>query len=196
LQNLKHNLQLYTEISSCQICRLCQNQPPIYDKKPKSQIFWVGLSAVRFDDFTDKLPLDPCTKSGALIQEIEAPLSGKIAFYKTNLVKCPPLKDNGKIRYPNKKEMKDCCAHLEKEIEQHSPSIIFLLGKQVASFVLKKHSIDNFSLSNSFEYDSFTINRIKYVPVHHPSYVLIYKRKHLQDYINNIRKLSKRTLMN
>ncbi len=82
--------------------------------------------------------------------------------------------------------MEKCYPNLADEIEILKPSIIFLLGKQVAQFVLGKHSHNSFSLDENFNYQSFIIDEIIYVPVHHPSFILIYRRKFIENYINGI----------
>jgi uracil-DNA glycosylase family 4 len=169
----------------CKACGLYLNQPPIFDKQRKSSVFWVGLSAVRFDEDQEMLPLSPITASGSLIHQIEKPFAKKILFYKTNLVKCVPLKDD-KIRYPLEHEMQKCFPNFEWELENLSPSTVFLLGKQVATFVLKKLSNCKPSFNDSFIYSPITINEINFIPIHHPSYVLVYKRKSLECYIRNI----------
>jgi len=172
----------------CKACGLYLNQYPISDSKKKSNIFWVGLSAVQFEEHEVQKPLAAHTRSGALIQTIEESFANEISFYKTNLVKCVPLKSN-KIRYPLEHEMEKCYPNLEDEIHELTPSVVFLLGKQVATFVLKKLEISEFNLDENFNYSSFDVNNIKYVPVHHPSFVLVYKRKYLDDYINSIQSL-------
>lgn len=173
---------------ACLACGLYRNQPPVHENANKSQIFWVGLSAVRFDEDVARLPLAPSTNSGALIKRIEEPLRGKYSIYKTNLVKCLPLKDS-KIRYPLKEEMNRCYGNFEHEIEVLKPSIVFLLGKQVASFVYKKHGYKEVNFDKEYNYSGIRIDNVLYVPVHHPSYVLVYKRKQLDSYINGLRKL-------
>ena len=178
----------YNVIKNCKSCELCQNQPPLVQQSSNAEIFWVGLSAVKTLN-RNEMPLSINTNSGKLINTIEFFFKNKL-FYKTNLVKCLPL-ENEKIRYPSTKEMKDCFFHLNDEISFLKPKLIFLLGKQVASFVLKEFGIKDFSLDDEFNYSSFLINNFKFIPIHHPSFVLIYKRKKLQNYINNIENIIK-----
>ena len=64
-------------------------------------ILWVGISAKIGEE-----PLSETTSTGKLVKQIEA-ACGKPG-YKTNLVKCPPVDENGKLRYPNQAEI-DCC---------------------------------------------------------------------------------------
>jgi uracil-DNA glycosylase len=187
---VKYSLDLSQKIKPCnnKVCKACGlylNQLPVLDKANNSHIFWVGLSAVQFDDDIERLPLSPNTRSGALIESIEYPLKKEIAFYKTNLVKCLPLKDD-KIRYPFEHEMEKCFPNFEYELNALNPSIVFLLGKQVATFVMKKMGTNEISLSENFKYESFEFGNTNFVPIHHPSYILVYKRKSLNNYVKSI----------
>lgn len=183
----KSDLSINPQTSNmCRSCGLYLNQMPATGEKTQSEVFWVGLSAVAFSEEEDRVPLSPSTRSGALIAEIESVFSKTSFFYKTNLVKCLPLKEN-KIRYPISKEMEKCFPNLNSEIDELKPKIIFLLGKQVASFVLSKIGISHFSLDEDFNYQGFEDSGITYIPIHHPSYVLIYKRKNVNTYIDQIR---------
>ncbi len=167
------------------------NQLPATDQKRNAEVFWVGLSAVAFSEEEDRVPLSPTTRSGALVAEIESAFKKSILFYRTNLVKCLPLKQD-KIRYPAAHEMEKCYPNLESETSELNPQVIFLLGKQVATFVLSKLGVSDFSLDENFKYKGFTIKGITYVPVHHPSFVLVYKRKQMSKYINQIRAIVKK----
>jgi Uracil-DNA glycosylase len=148
-----------------------------------TDVVWVGLSAVKATN-KDETPLAVNTNSGKLIYSIEASLSD-YTFHKTNLVKCLPLLGE-KIRYPSNPEMKSCYSNLELEINHLKPKIIFLLGKQVASFVLKQHNIQEIQLSDEFHYQTYSVNGILFIPIHHPSYILVYKRKMVDNYIKGI----------
>jgi uracil-DNA glycosylase len=169
----------------CRACGLYLNQLPVLDRKSKASVFWIGLSSVFIGNEEEKLPLSPFTRSGALLKEIEEPFVNMISFYKTNVVKCLPLINN-KIRYPFKHEMEKCFPNLEEELNILKPSLVFLLGKQVASFVTEKLCLGEVSLDENFNYDSYIVNNIRYVPIHHPSYVLVYKRKNMTDYIDGV----------
>lgn len=195
---VKYSLDFNQKIQPCtnKVCKACGlylNQLPVFDVANKSHIFWVGLSAVQFDESIERLPLSPNTKSGALINEIEKPLRENVSFYKTNIVKCLPLKD-GKIRYPLEHEMEKCFPNFEHEINELSPSIVFLLGKQVATFVLKKMGIDDFILSDDFKYDVFEFGETLFIPVHHPSFILVYKRKFLNKYTSALQLICEKSL--
>lgn len=142
---------------------------------------------MRFDDAQERLPLSPLTASGALIQQIEMPYKSRLQFYKTNVVKCLPLKDD-RIRYPLEREMEKCYPNFEWELDTLQPSTVFLLGKQVATFILKKLSGPKPTLDDAFNYTSIRINNIDFIPIHHPSYILVYKRKVLDEYVRSIQK--------
>lgn len=164
------------QIHECQKCGLCFNQKPLLDEEKKCQIFWVGLSAKKITDNIE-VPLSPETNTGMLIQKVENLCSNVIA-YKTNLVKCLPLTGEQKLRYPNKKEIDSCFENLLKEIHTMSPKIVFLLGEKVYSSVGKHLNID-FEKWKDFEYHYKKYKKIYYVPIHHPSYIYVYKRKKL-----------------
>jgi len=177
----------------CKACGLYLNQLPAYDKKKDANIFWVGLSAVQFADGEEQIPLSPCTRSGSLIKRIEEPFESSISFYRTNIVKCLPLV-NDRIRYPVTYEMEKCYPNFEYEVEKLRPSLIFLLGKQVGQFVLNKFSKRISSLSDDFAYDTFKNDGIIYIPIHHPSYILVYRRKDILGYINGIQTIFDKSL--
>jgi uracil-DNA glycosylase len=176
----------------CKACGLYLNQLPVGDNKNKASVFWVGLSAVLIPEEEEKIPLSPYTKSGALIYEIEQPFVKKISFFKTNVVKCLPL-NNDKIRYPFKHEMEKCYPNLLSEIEVLKPSVIFLLGKQVSTFIFGKLGVDDLILDENFNYNSVIVDNIQYIPIHHPSYVLVYKRKFVTNYIEGISSFLKKS---
>lgn len=171
------------QIKKCQKCGLCFNQKPLLERKKECQIFWVGLSAkiVRTED---EIPLSPNTNTGMLIQKIEETL-GKVDTYKTNLVKCVPLNEQHKLRYPNKSEIDSCFCNLKKEIVELSPQIVFLLGKKVYSAV-EKHLGIKFDKWEDFNYRYKEYKGIYYIPIHHPSYIYVYKRKKIEQYIESV----------
>lgn len=172
---------------TCRTCGLCSHQFPLLSEWLPSDIFWVGLSAVHVGDGDEGLPLSKETRSGQLIHQIEEPFVRKYKFYKTNLVKCLPLRD-GKIRYPSSTEMEHCFPNLETEIQSLKPRIVFLLGKQVSSFVIGKKIGEPVSFKESFEYTAYNVDGVLYIPIHHPSFILVYKRKYISEYIKNIQK--------
>ena len=157
------------------------NQLPLNDNQANVDVFWVGLSAVRVDQVDKNVPLDPSTKSGSLMKEIEQYSFSPLRFYRTNIVKCLPLLGD-KIRYPSKREMKECFPNLLKEIQALQPQLVFLLGKQVSDFVTSALDIQVSNSSSTFEYESYYKNGVTYIPIHHPSYILVYKRKFIEDY--------------
>lgn len=170
------------ELKSCTNCELCMNQLPLVHNVSECDVFWLGLSAVR--SIPNDVPLSATTNSGKLIKEIESFLP-LVDFYHTNLVKCLPLL-NEKIRYPNTMEMKACYFNLLDEIDYFQPKIIFLLGKQVSNFVLNQFGNTNLSISPTYDYESYKFDNTLLVPVHHPSFILVYKRKNINDYIHGI----------
>lgn len=174
------------QIYQCQKCSLCYNQRPLLENEKKCQIFWVGLSAKRVLSDIEG-PLSPDTNTGMLIQKIEE-MCNDVVTYKTNLVKCLPLTEQQKLRYPNSREINCCIGHLLDEINVMSPKIVFLLGEKVYSSVGKQLKI-KFEKWEDFEYCYKEHKGIYYVPIHHPSYVYVYKRKKVDEYIKSVERM-------
>ena len=179
------------QIRKCQKCSLCQNQKPLLDSEKKCHIFWVGLSAKKMESGS-AIPLSPETNSGMLIQKIEQ-MYAEIVTYKTNLVKCLPLTEQQKLRYPNRKEIDCCFENLVSEIHTMSPRIVFLLGEKVYSTVGRHFKIQ-FDKWDEFDYRYKEHDGIYFVPIHHPSYIYVYKRKSMNAYIKSVEKIIKRLL--
>ena len=87
-----------------------------------------------------------------------------------------------------KKEMDICFDNLVSEINAMSPKIVFLLGEKVYSSVARHLHLD-FEKWNDFEYHYTECNGTYYVPIHHPSYICVYKRKQMDDYIAAVEKM-------
>lgn len=173
-------------IKECNKCGLCQNQSPLMDDTNICKVFWVGLSAKKIT-FESEKPLSSTTNSGKLICDVEERCAG-ISTYKTNLVKCVPLDEQMKLRYPNKKEIDICFPNLEGEIKNLRPRIVFLLGDKVAK-ATSRHLGLVFEPWNGFNYKYALHEGAYYVPIHHPSYIHVYKRKQIDEYISGVEQL-------
>lgn len=160
-------------IKNCRKCNLYINQLPLLDKKDHCDVMWVGLSAKKVDDIDKNYPLEENTNSGLLIKEIEDILPS-LNYYKTNLVKCLPLDNKGKLRYPSTNEMNKCISNLLFEIEVTNPKIIFLLGKNVYNFISKYMNKNNIKLNLPIKY------------IEHPLYIYVYKKKYKDNYIEKV----------
>lgn len=141
-------------------------------------ILWVGISAKIGEE-----PLSETTNTGKLVKQIEA-ACGKPG-YKTNLVKCPPVDKNGKLRYPNQAEIDCCFKNLLAEIAEVKPKVVILLGEKVCSAVEKKLNI-KIKRWRGFEYFATEYNGIWYLPAQHPSYIYVYKRKEVEKYVEKV----------
>ncbi len=174
------------KIHKCQSCLLFENQKPLIQsaEQQKYSIFFIGLSAVKVSNVDEEEPFSKCTRSGALLREISNDLDSSIYF--TNAVKCLPLKDN-KIRYPAKSEMKACFPNLESEIKQYQPKKLVLFGKQVSKFLVSSLDaiVDDTQIVKGVV--SYSTPTLSILSVPHPSYILIYKRKDIDWYINVIK---------
>ncbi|MCL2610617.1 MAG: hypothetical protein FWE02_02955 [Defluviitaleaceae bacterium] len=172
-------------IRSCKKCKICENQIPLVYGVKSAEVFWVGLSAKKLM-YEGEKPISPKTNSGALISKVEENIKN-ISTYRTNLVKCVPLDNNGKLRYPNKKEMDTCMANFEIEIKVIKPKTIFLLGTQVRDTISRSFSL-KFPAIEEFNYQSIEYRTMNFIAIHHPSYVYIYKRKQINNYMEGILK--------
>jgi len=167
------------EIIYCEKCELFKNQEPILDMAKKCQVFWVGLSAKK-----GETPLSENTNTGRIICEINERMPDVLS-YKTNLVKCVPLDGEDKLRYPSESEIAMCIPHLDEEIRLLSPKIVVLLGQKVADAVKLHHKIE-FEKTFNFDYCATLYRRVFYMPVQHPSYICVYRRKQKDEYISSI----------
>lgn len=179
------------QIRKCQKCGLCLNQKPLLDSEKECHIFWVGLSAKKMAS-DSAIPLSPETNTGMLIKKIEE-MCAEIVTYKTNLVKCLPLTEQQKLRYPNRKEIDCCFENLVSEIHAMSPRIVFLLGEKVYSSVGRHFNIQ-FDKWDEFDYQYKKHDGIYFVPIHHPSYIYVYKRKKIYQYMRGIENIINRLL--
>lgn len=177
---------MFQNIRTCENCKLFHNQKPLLDIGKKSEVFWVGLSAKKVLS-NEEIPLSPKTNTGKLISDIENKCSG-FSAYRTNVVKCAPLDDTHKLRYPTTKEINSCIGHLESELNELLPRIVFLLGKKVTTSVSKVYRL-NFAPWDDFAYKYLQFKGIFFIPVHHPSYIHVYQRKRKDAYINSLSKL-------
>ena len=125
------------KIEKCKKCGLYKNQPPLLDEIKESEIMWVGLSAKKGNNINETYPLANDTNTGKIIEQIENELN-QHTFYKTNLVKCVPLNEKTKLRYPTINEMEECLENLIYEISLVNPKVILVLGKQAYNFIIKK----------------------------------------------------------
>jgi len=82
--------------------------------------------------------------------------------------------------------MERCYANFEDELAAMKPKLVFLLGKQVASFIYDKVGGGLVELSDDFHFSSFSYEGTTFVPVHHPSFILVYKRKFITEYTEGI----------
>ncbi|MGL5870727.1 uracil-DNA glycosylase family protein [Clostridium chrysemydis] len=170
-------------IKQCKNCSLCINQEPLLDKESSCEVMWIGLSAKKVEDIECDIPLSKETNSGEVLYEIES-MCKDIGTYKTNLVKCLPLDENKKLRYPNRKEIDSCFENIINEINTLKPKLIFLLGTQVTTSIERNLKIKLIKDDNNIKVGQY--NETKVVSVYHPSYVCSYKRKYRGEYIQQI----------
>lgn len=170
---------------SCKLCNLCIEISNI----SHVDVFWVGLSGILNNDkeYESKcpMPLTSTSPSGALVDNAISKIGPQVRHLKTNLVKCAPS-SNGKLRYPNKVEMASCYPMFEIQYYNMKPKIVFLLGLQVACFVLNKNGFKFERFDSNFQYKVYKVDESFFIPIHHPSYILIYRRGLVDEYLRAI----------
>ena len=180
---------LKMKIESCKSCDLYKNQNPCIDHSfsfDSCDVLWMGISE-KIHKNQNEIPIDPSTKTGEIISLIEGGFEG-VRFYRSNLVKCPPLKES-KIRYPKKTEIRACWKNVSSEIKALSPKCIILLGAMVADFFEKNYKLNLIKPSLSEGINSIFCPEIKahILWVHHPSYIQVYKKSEILNYSNQIK---------
>lgn len=157
------------KIIKCNRCSISYNQKPLIDILRKADIMFVGISA-KIKETEDEMPLSENTNSGKLIKIIEERLleeNHNISCYRSNMVKCVPLNEKGKIRNPDILEIENCIDNLVYELSIVKPKVIVLLGRLVEKH-LKKKIIEQ-------GYNTITI--------YHPSYIHVYRKKEIEKYV-------------
>ena len=156
-------------ITKCNKCDISCNQKPLVENMKKSDIMFLGISA-KMKKIEDEMPLSENTNSGKLIKMIEERLleeNNNLLCYRSNMVKCVPLNEEGKIRYPDNLEIENCIENLEYELNIVNPKVVVFLGRLVEKY-LKKKIIE-------LGYNVITI--------YHPSYIYVYRKKEIEKYV-------------
>lgn len=125
------------------------------------------------------------TNSGKIINALIEPLHW-FFVYKTNLVKWVPLDHKWKLRYPDSHEKIDWLNILKSDIEMLTPEKIFLFWKQVSDFIIR--NLKNIEVLDSQYYYWKSL----LIFVEHPSYIYVYKKKEIAEYIKKISELIKK----
>ncbi|PCI20679.1 hypothetical protein COB64_01785 [Candidatus Wolfebacteria bacterium] len=157
------------------------------DNYNKVDVMWVGLSAKYIKNSKDICPpLDARTNSGKVVSLVEQQLND-LRYYKTNLVPTPPLDKNGKLRYPTNSEMNNGFISLEKELVKLKPKVVILLGEKSSSFIHNKITHSENKIISIEPHVEISIYRdMHFISVVHPSYIYIYKRRALDEYIQEV----------
>jgi hypothetical protein len=151
------------------------------DEKPL--VYFVGLSAKPNCEH-----LAPETRTGYIIEQIIIRLPS-VKTVKTNLVKTPPIDQAGKLRYPHLNEMTSGWDELQSEMDQTHPNLLVTLGQQVSFFLRYQMGVQPIKpqLPSDFSSESYLSQSTSCVlSVHHPSFVFVYRRKDIENYVENV----------
>ena len=149
----------------------------------KPLVYFVGLSAKPMCEH-----LAPETRTGNIIEQIIHHLPS-IKIVKTNLVKTPPIDQAGNLRYPNPNEMKLGWNELQDEMNQRFPDLLVTLGQQVSFFLRSQMGVQPAKpqLPSDFSYESYlSQSQSNILSVHHPSFIYVYRRKDIKNYVENV----------
>lgn len=158
-----------SKITKCNKCSISCNQKPLVENMKKSDIMFLGISA-KMKETEDEMPLSENTNSGKLIKMIEERLleeNNNLLCYRSNMVKCVPLNEDGKIRYPDNLEIENCIENLEYELNIVNPKVVVFLGRLVEKYLKKKIIELGYNL----------------ITIYHPSYIYVYRKKEIEKYV-------------
>lgn len=158
-----------SKITKCNKCDISCNQKPLVNNMRESDIMFLGISA-KIKEKEDEMPLSGNTNSGKLIKMIEERLveeNNNLLCYRSNMVKCVPLNEDGKIRYPDNFEIENYIENLEYELNIVNPKVVVFLGRLVEKYLKKK------------------INELGYnvITIYHLSYIYVYRKKEIEKYV-------------
>ena len=125
------------------------------------------ICIIGISDKSGKAPFDSSTNSGKIIDQIISKVDAN--FIKMNYVSFAPLDEFGNLRYPTKEELNASFFSFQERILKLNPDVLVVCGKMIAK-ELKKHH---------FYQDQI-------LEISHPSYIWVYKRKLLNDYIQDV----------
>ena len=151
------------------------------DRKPL--VYFIGLSAKPMCEH-----LAPETRTGNIIGQIIDQLPA-VKVVKTNLVKIPPIDPAGNLRYPNPTEMLLGWNELQDEMNRTDPDLLVTLGQQVSLFLRSQMGVQPAKpqLPSDFSYESYlSQSQSKILSVHHPSFIYVYHRKEIENYVENV----------
>lgn len=156
-------------ITKCNKCDISCNQKPLIENLRKSDIMFLGISA-KIKEKEDEMPLSENTNSGKLIKMIEERLleeNNNLLCYRSNMVKCVPLNEKGKIRYPDNLEIENCIENLVYELNIVKPKVVVFLGRLVEKHLKKKIMELGYNV----------------ITIYHPSYIYVYRKKEIEKYV-------------
>ena len=181
--------ELNGKIKSCTNCRLHKSRKNAItgEGNYNAKIIIIAQAPGEIEDREGKMFIGPSGKIfDRLLQNAEIQRQD---IYVTNLIKCYLPK----CRRPSKKEIEQCSAYLDKEIEFIDPQIIVTLGFHATRYIFKKYNLNRppkKEYKNLFGKQFYIKNRIIF-PVRHPTAILFNPEKEeiVQKNYNLISKL-------
>lgn len=147
---------------------------------PTNWVFLVWLSHKLWKNWDVLDAFCDSTNSWKIISDVISSCNNWSSIHNLNLVSWVPISENGKIRYPDISEKEAWLQDLILKIELYKPKIVFLFWRQVSDFVIKKLKLEKLSDTEYKYWETI------FVLADHPSYIAVYKRKTISDYISLI----------
>ena len=112
-------------------------------------------------------------------------LPGDVEIMKEQQICLDKLYDYNMTRPTESEKRQELLKEMFAEIGEVKPKVVILLGEKVCSAVEKKLNI-KLKRWRGFEYFATEHNGIWYLPVQHPSYIYVYKRKEAEKYVEKV----------
>ena len=126
------------------------------------KVLFVGLS-----NKPNVEPFDSSTNSGKVVDSIINKL--ECDCHKVNLVNYAPVNENNKLRYPTTNEISAVIPEFMEFVTNLKPDLIVAFGNVVSN-----------------ELQKIDMLNCKIIYHKHPSYILVFQRKNLENYISKI----------
>lgn len=126
------------------------------------KVLLVGLSNKK-----NKETFDITTPTGKIVSEIKRQLKHNV--FMINLVNYPPVDEHNKLRYPTKEELKNSIPEFLNYVNKIKPDLIIAFGNIVYNALNEISKIKAILISKK-----------------HPSYIYVYRKKEINNYIADI----------
>jgi uracil-DNA glycosylase family 4 len=179
--------RLSEEVEACRRCGLCEGRKRavIGEGDLDSPVVLVGEAPGRKEDEQGR----PFVGSAGRLLDVLLAEAGfeRRGVYITNVVKCRPPGN----RRPKAEELRECTAHLERQLEIIAPRVLVPMGNSASGYVMRRYGLGGDSIGEVHG-ESFPTEarwgRLIVFPLYHPAAVL-YNRQLEEDVRRDLREL-------